>query len=112
MGDFADLLACPACGGRLDAAAACSCGARYPAPDGVVDLRLPGSGSTERVRDFYTVAPFPGYPPGMSLLALRQRAARSEFARLLDQAVAPDARIVEVGCGTGQMSLFLASADR
>src|SRR5262249_48871882 len=64
------------------------------------------------VRAFYEVAPFPGYPPAATLPWLRARAARSELARLLDAAIAPDARILEMGCGTGQMSLFLATADR
>jgi SAM-dependent methyltransferase len=64
------------------------------------------------VRRFYERAPFPGYPPSDSLAWLRARAERSEFARLLDQAIPGDARIVEVGCGTGQMSLYLARADR
>jgi SAM-dependent methyltransferase len=67
---------------------------------------------TEAVRRFYQQAPFPGYPSRDSLHALRKRAERSAFARLLDQAIPGDARIVEVGCGTGQMSLYLARADR
>ncbi|HUE62778.1 MAG TPA: class I SAM-dependent methyltransferase [Rhizomicrobium sp.] len=32
--------------------------------------------------------------------------------RLLDTAIASDARILEIGCGTGQMCLYLARADR
>ena len=67
---------------------------------------------TEAVRRFYERAPFPGYPPRDSLHALRARAERSAFARLLDRAIPGDARIVEIGCGTGQMSLYLARADR
>jgi SAM-dependent methyltransferase len=67
---------------------------------------------TEAVRRFYERAPFPGYPPRDSLHALRVRAERSAFARLLDRAIPGDARIVEMGCGTGQMSLYLARADR
>ena len=67
---------------------------------------------TEAVRRFYEVAPFPGYPPRDSLQALRARADRNPFVRLLDQAIAGDARVVEVGCGTGQMCLYLARADR
>ena len=47
-----------------------------------------------------------------SLQALYARAERSAFARLLDRSIPGDARIVEVGCGTGQMSLYLARADR
>ena len=64
------------------------------------------------MRQFYEAAPFPGYPPRDSLQALRARAERSQFVRLLDDAIPGDARILEVGCGTGQMSLYLARADR
>src|SRR5438477_595621 len=67
---------------------------------------------TRAVRTFYEAAPFPGYPPRDSLAALRMRAERSAFARLLDRAIPGDARVVEVGCGTGQMSLYLSRADR
>jgi len=67
---------------------------------------------TEAVRRFYELAPFPGYPPRDSLHALRARADRNPFVRLLDEAIAGDARVVEVGCGTGQMCLYLARADR
>ena len=67
---------------------------------------------TDAVRRFYDAAPFPGYPPRDNLQALRARADRNPFVRLLDEAIAADARIVEVGCGTGQMCLYLARADR
>jgi SAM-dependent methyltransferase len=80
--------------------------------DDVIDLRGRSEGASETVRAFYTTNPFPGYPPGLDRAGLRARAARSEFATRLDAALAPDATIVEIGCGTGQMSLFLASADR
>ena len=67
---------------------------------------------TDAVRRFYEEAPFPGYPPRDSLSALRARAERSAFASLLDRAIAGDARVIDVGCGTGQMSLYLTRADR
>jgi SAM-dependent methyltransferase len=108
-----DLLACPACRGRLDQAWACTdCGAQYSVSDGIANLRLPGDGCTDTVRAFYEQAPFPGYRPNDTLQSLRARAERSEFARLLDAAIPADARILEIGCGTGQMSIYLASADR
>ena len=64
------------------------------------------------MRQFYERTPFPGYPPHDSLHALRARAERNAFARLIDRAIAGDARVVDVGCGTGQMCLYLARADR
>jgi SAM-dependent methyltransferase len=67
---------------------------------------------TDAVRRFYDRAPFPGYPPHEDLQALHARAERNAFARLVDHAIAGDARIVEIGCGTGQMCLYLARADR
>ncbi|PWT84742.1 MAG: 2-polyprenyl-3-methyl-5-hydroxy-6-metoxy-1,4-benzoquinol methylase [Blastocatellia bacterium] len=113
MDGFRDLLACPACGGALEAVwSCCGCGIRYEAPDGIPNLRLSGDARVEAVRRFYEHAPFPGYPQRDSVEWLRARAERSEFARVLDRAIPGDARIVEIGCGTGQMSLYLARADR
>src|SRR5256886_8475521 len=108
-----ELLACPRCGGRLRTPLQCTaCGAEYGAAGGIPELRLPADPPTEAVRDFYAQAPFPGYPPRDSYPWLRGRAGRSELARLLDEAIPGDARVAEVGCGTGQMSLFLATANR
>jgi 2-polyprenyl-3-methyl-5-hydroxy-6-metoxy-1,4-benzoquinol methylase len=108
-----DLLACPACSGSLTLEWYCSqCGTRFEAPHGIPNLRLPGDPRTETVRRFYQQAPFPGYPPRDTLDGLRLRAERSLFAGLLDRAIPGDARIVEVGCGTGQLCLYLARADR
>ena len=108
-----DLLACPTCRGTLTAEwTCCGCGARFDAPDGIPNLRLDSDDRTEIVRQFYDRAPFPGYPPRDSLSALRARAERSRFAQRLDYAIPSDARIAEIGCGTGQMALYLARQDR
>jgi SAM-dependent methyltransferase len=107
-----DLLACPRCTGNLRSLRCGGCGTQYTAPDGIPDLRLPGDARTDAVREFYACAPFPGFPPRDSLAGLRARAERSAFARELDQAIPGDAIVLEMGCGTGQLSLFLATADR
>jgi SAM-dependent methyltransferase len=113
MDEALDLLACPRCGGALRRPGQCAgCGAKYAADNGIAALRLDADARTEAVRDFYARAPFPAYPPRDTYPWLRARAERSEFARLLDRAIPGDARVLEVGCGTGQMSLFLATADR
>jgi SAM-dependent methyltransferase len=113
MHAFLELLACPACKNALTTEWACrGCGARYAAPDDIPALRLGSDARTDVVRRFYEYAPFPGYRPRDSLESLRVRAERSTFARLLDSAISGDAKVLEIGCGTGQMSLYLAHADR
>jgi 2-polyprenyl-3-methyl-5-hydroxy-6-metoxy-1,4-benzoquinol methylase len=107
------LLACPACGGTLSAEWSCTaCATRFPESGGIPNLRLPLDDVTETVRRFYEDAPFPGYAPRETLQSLRARGEANPFARLLDRAISSDARVVDVGCGTGQMCLFLASGDR
>jgi SAM-dependent methyltransferase len=113
LAEALELLACPRCQGALDARLRCAaCGATHRSEGGIPDLRLEADARTEAVRAFYTQAPFPNYPPRDSHAWLRARAERSELLRLLDRAIAGDARVLELGCGTGQLSLFLASADR
>jgi SAM-dependent methyltransferase len=110
---FRALLACPVCAGSLADDWSCSdCGARFQTCDGIPNLRLTADERTEAVRRFYEDTPFPGYPLRDSLDAFRARAERNVFVRLLDRAIAGDARILEVGCGTGQMCCYLARADR
>jgi SAM-dependent methyltransferase len=114
--DLLDVLVCPACGGPMLARASdlccATCRRSFPVANGIPELCCERDASAEALRAFYAAAPFPGYPPRDSYAALRARAERSEFARLLDRAIAPDATVLEVGCGTGQMSLFLASGSR
>jgi SAM-dependent methyltransferase len=113
MDRLLELLACPACSGTLATTWSChGCGRQFEIAEGIPNLRIPGDQRTETVRGFYERTPFPGYPPRDSLHALRARAGRSEFARLMDRAIPGDARIVEMGCGTGQMCLYLQRADR
>lgn len=67
---------------------------------------------TETVRRFYSEAPFPSYGARDTLATLRLRAERSPLARLLDEAIPQEARVLDLGCGTGQMTIFLANGKR
>lgn len=117
-----DLLACPACQDSLSSekgAYRCGrCGTVFPIEDGIPLLYTENawdagkSDVTEVVRSFYEETPFPNYDDIDDLRTLRDKARRSVFARLLDDQVPADALILECGCGTGQLTNFLAWKDR
>ena len=65
-----------------------------------------------RVRAFYEGCSFPGYEDVDTPQALAERAARGVYARLLDEQLPLGARVLDAGCGTGQLTLFLSGLGR
>lgn len=86
---------------------------RYPIGDEFLPLRVDevqmGDTVTQTVQDFYTEAPFPNYNEFDSIDTFVKSADRSVFAAKLRRAVPINSTILEVGCGTAQMSNFLAA---
>jgi SAM-dependent methyltransferase len=70
----------------------------------------PKNDVTSIVKSFYEVTPFPNYDGFDTRDSLRQKARASIAAQLLDDQIPNTATILEVGCGTGQMTNFLAMA--
>lgn len=66
----------------------------------------------QRVRAFYERYPFPTYEQADSPAALAGKAQTGVFAALLDAQLPYDARILDAGCGTGQLPIFLSLAER
>lgn len=64
------------------------------------------------VRAFYEAAPFPDYDAFDTPQDLLDKARRGVYARLLDDALPLGIRVVDVGCGTGQIGLFLSLTRR
>ncbi|MCB9741268.1 MAG: class I SAM-dependent methyltransferase [Alphaproteobacteria bacterium] len=116
------MIACPECGGALSLPGAeplrCACGADYARRDGVWDLyrAAPDAGEDEavtaEVKAFYEERPFPNYREDDDRGSLLRRGRANGFTRALDEAIPPRARVVELGCGTGQLPLFLGLAGR
>ncbi len=107
------VLACPDCRAPLGADLRCgACAAAFAERDGVLRL-LPANGATNAgVQAFYDVQPFPDYEDLDSPRALRERAGRSVFARLLDEQLPLEGITLEAGCGTGQLTNYLALSRR
>jgi len=109
---------CPACGGALEideprALIRCrACPQAYGLGDGVPLLFWPTEASaatdvTEIVKAFYEDTPFPNYDDLDTPEQLRAKAEQGQFARLLSEQIPHGARVLECGCGTGQLSNFL-----
>ena len=112
--------ACPACQGVLTRAgqqAQCSnCGKQYVRDEGIWRFfhpHEPMQGDvTEAVKAFYEKQPFPHYDERESVQTLLTKSRRGIYARLLDEQIPHDATVLEVGCGTGQLSNFLGIGAR
>lgn len=113
-----DILACPACGGVLNVSSdrltiGCSgCNRIFRCEEGIPLLFWPnewdsGTDVTEVVKSFYEENPFPNYEDVDSTSSFIEKAQKGVFARLLDEQIPHGAKILEVGCGTGQLSNFL-----
>jgi SAM-dependent methyltransferase len=117
-----DIFACPECGGPLALTAtkiSChDCLKEYGIDDGIPLLfctHNPGGNEkdvTDVMRSFYEKTPFPDYDGFENIGDLVTRAKESIFARLLNEQAPFNKRILEVGCGTGQLSNFLGIAQR
>jgi len=114
-----DLFACPACGGAMAVTEdrcsmeCCDCGQTFGSEAGIPLLFWPNEWDeakedvTEKIKAFYEETPFPNYDDLDSKWSLREKARKGVFARLLDEQIPHGTKILEVGCGTGQLSNFL-----
>jgi carbamoyltransferase len=117
---LASLWLCPSCRGDLNAdtdAAVCPrCRQRFALKDGIWQLFWPHDRAaqdvTEIVRQFYEEHPFPNYDDTDSLSSLVAKSRRGIYARLLAEQIGYNTRVLEVGCGTGQLANFLAIGCR
>jgi SAM-dependent methyltransferase len=117
-----DIFMCPACRGDLklvhDVIKCTQCHHHYQVEDGIPQFFIPNECDgtkidvSEVVKEFYEKTPFPNYEEFENVESLKQKAQKSIFPRLLDEQVPFNIRVLEVGCGTGQLSNFLGIAHR
>ncbi len=123
MQPWQDVLRCPCgCGGSLTDAGESmlsgGCGRRFPITDGIPQLYWPHDSAgdpgdvTERVKAFYEETPFPNYDDHDSTRSLIEKARKGRYARQLDAAIPYNSTVLEVGCGTGQLTNFLGLSCR
>lgn len=117
-----DMICCPKCAGNLNVSShlieCVNCHQSYPISDDIPLLFWPNEWEpskrdvTDIVKEFYEETPFPNYDNFDNVGSLIEKARQGIFARLLDDQIPYGARILECGCGTGQLSNFLSVANR
>ncbi len=121
MREHLDIFHCPQCHGPLtvNGEPRCeACGRNFPLENGIPRLYVPTDPNssqeqlTAEVRAFYEETPFPNYQDMESIEDLITKAEKGLFARLLNDQLPFNGRVLEAGCGTGQLSNFLGVAQR
>jgi SAM-dependent methyltransferase len=64
------------------------------------------------VRRFYEVCSFPGYEDFDTPSELIERSKQGFYANLLDDQLPLGVRVLDAGCGTGQLAMFLSLMNR
>ena len=120
---LADVLRCPCgCGGELaqapESLRSTACGREFPITGDIPQLYWPhdkageATDVTERVKAFYEETPFPNYDDHESVRSLIEKSRKGLYARALDAAIPYNSTVLEVGCGTGQLTNFLGISCR
>lgn len=109
------LLACPECKSSFELAGnelRCASGHSYGF-DGALPLFFEQnnwqnkSDITQKMKAFYEETPFPNYEDIDSKWALVEKAEKGFFANLLNKQIKNGSKILEAGCGTGQLTNYL-----
>ncbi|HOO57310.1 MAG TPA: class I SAM-dependent methyltransferase [bacterium] len=116
------MLKCPETGGPVvfrDGAfeSVESPGVRFPVEDGIIRAFLPDGGDlkgdvTDVIKAFYEETPFPSYDEMETPGSLIEKSLDRVFPDMLNRSIPPHTKVLEVGCGTGQLGNFLSIADR
>lgn len=122
MTNHLDIFICPACGGDLEITASriecLNCHNSFKVENDIPLLFWPNEWDsskkdcTDVIKAFYEETPFPNYDDFENVGDLLQKARKGLFAQLLNEQIPFNVRVLEVGCGTGQVSNFLGVAHR
>ncbi|MDO8483215.1 MAG: hypothetical protein Q7S86_05365, partial [bacterium] len=116
-----DMLSCPRCRAELkyqDPHIVCKgCAQFFPVTNNIPQLYWGNDDwsnekgdVTETIKAFYEQTPFPNYDDFDDTASLIDKAKEGVFARLLDEQIPANTKILDVGCGTGQLCAFLSVA--
>ena len=116
---FASLLICPECQNDVHfESLKCYCpfcDRPFKVTGGIPELFIPSTRGNDKedvltkVKQFYEATPFPDYGQIEDVGTLIDKASKSIFMKSLNDQIPFGARILEAGCGTGQLSNYLST---
>jgi len=119
---FGDRIMSPCCQAKLarrgDTFVCETCAHAFPIVDDIPQLFWPHekiddpNDVTNMVKAFYEETPFPNYDDHDSVRSLINKSRRGAYARRLDETIPYNSAVLEVGCGTGQLTNFLGISCR
>jgi len=65
--------------------------------------------TTKKVTSFYTTKPFPNYKINDDKISVSERGNKNYLASKFKQFVGYNKKVLEVGCGTGQLSIYFST---
>ena len=87
-----------------------------PIEEGIVRAFVPhepiAGDVTDVIKAFYEETPFPNYEGTDDVGSLIEKSMARGFPEMLNRSIRPNATVLEVGCGTGQLGNFLSIAGR
>jgi ubiquinone/menaquinone biosynthesis C-methylase UbiE len=66
----------------------------------------------KKVRAFYEQCSFPDYEETDTPFDLSEKARRSVYTKMLDDQIPCGVKVLDAGCGSGQLAIFLSTNDR
>ena len=79
----------------------------YTTEDNLIKLKI-NDMTVEKVIDFYTEAPFPNYEVNDDKSSINYKGDKNNLAKELKEFIGFNKNVLEVGCGTGQLSLYFS----
>ena len=80
---------------------------KYTVEDDVIKFKIDDQ-TVKKVTNFYNEAPFPNYEKNDDKSSINYKGDKNFLTREFKEFTGFDKNILEVGCGTGQLSLYLA----
>jgi ubiquinone/menaquinone biosynthesis C-methylase UbiE len=75
--------------------------------DGVLSFPITDD-KTKKVTDFYKITPFPNYKTNDDRRTILEKGNRNTLAQQFKRYIGNNKTVLEVGCGTGQLSIYFA----